>query len=109
MNNIMNVTVKTSLLVGTILLTGCTSSAPAPKKQDFPASPGAFVYEGRNFGTNRNDTYKQGVRDGCDTSQGVYTKNHALFNSNGSYHTGWEHGRIHCNPADKAKYYKLIK
>ena len=101
-------TLQTFFLTGVILFTGCTSTG-TPTKKDFPASPGAFIYEGRNFGTNRNENYKQGVRDGCDTSQGLYTKNHAQFNGNNSYHIGWEHGRIHCNPADKAKYYSLIQ
>ncbi len=92
---------------GSFLLTGCTGG-PDVRGSDFPASPGAFVYQGRNFGTNRNEEYKQGVRDGCTTSLGTYTKNHAMFKGNDSYHNGWEHGRIHCNPADKTKYHRLI-
>ena len=56
----------------------------------------SFVYNGHNFGHNRNADFKDGVRDGCKTSSGTYTKNHTLFNNSNAYHTGWEDGRIHC-------------
>ena len=101
----LKTTLAISFSLGALLLTGC---GDVPNLDDSAASPGAFIYAGRNFGTNRNETYKQGVMDGCKTSQGTYTKNHGLFNGNGSYHNGWEHGRIHCNPDDKAKYYSLV-
>ena len=99
-------TLVSLFLSGTLFFTGC---GEAPNLDDISASDGDFIYNGRNFGSNRNINYKIGVKDGCATSNGEYIKNHALFNGNGSYHNGWEHGRIHCNPADKAKYYNLIR
>ena len=55
-----------------------------------------FMYNGHNFGENRDSNFKQGVRDGCKTSNGEYTKDHAQFNTNQSYHIGWEDGRMNC-------------
>ncbi len=80
-----------SLTIAGYLFSGCTNSAPdiGPRAND-------FVYHGHNFGSNRNSEYKQGVIDGCRTSDGDYTKNHALYQSDESYHVGWEHGRLHC-------------
>ena len=71
------------------LLTACTEG-PAPITEN------TFMYNDHNFGENRNANYKQGVIDGCKTSAGDYSKNHALFKNNQSYSVGWEDGRINC-------------
>jgi len=76
-----------SLLVG-LFLTACTpSSGP---------SYNSYIYNGIDFGSNRNYEFKQGVQDACRTADGKYTKNRELFNNNISYRTGWEDGRIQC-------------
>lgn len=74
---------------GTLLFTAC---GEAPNL----GGGNSFIYNGHDFGENRNADFKQGVRDGCKTSTGAYTKNHALFNNSNSYHTGWEDGRMNC-------------
>jgi len=85
-------------IAGTLLLTGC---GKAPNLDGTSASAGDFVYRGHNFGSNRDADYKRGVKDGCRTSDGDYTKNHALFKSESDYHVGWEHGRMHCKGSAK--------
>lgn len=105
--NHRKVTLFPLLTIGMLLVSGCGETPQVPNA-DFPASPEAFIYKGRNFGTNRNEAYKQGVMDGCETSMGTYKKDHVQYNGNVSYHHGWEHGRIHCNPDDKVKYNRYI-
>jgi hypothetical protein len=55
-----------------------------------------FIYKGHDFGPDRNAEYRQGAIDGCNTAGGNYSKNHALYQNNTSYHTGREPGRLHC-------------
>ncbi len=74
---------------GTLLFTAC-GEGPSLGGGD------SYIYNGYNFGENRNADFKKGVQDGCKTSTGAYTKNHALFNNSNSYHTGWEDGRMNC-------------
>ena len=47
--------------------------------------------------TKHNDIYKHGFQDGCDTANGIYTKNHKLFENSLDYHEGWFNGRKKCN------------
>jgi len=75
---------------------GCGNTIPDLPDNTIPATNGDFVYNGHNFGPNRNDTYKDGAIAGCNTANGNYTKDHALYNTSLDYHDGWEHGRLHC-------------
>ncbi len=70
------------------LLGGCTPSYDLTKD--------SFVYQGINFGSNRNKNFKLGVKDACSTADGIYTKDHKKFNSNESYRIGWKLGRLKC-------------
>lgn len=89
-----NKPILTSLFIsGTFFFAGCGDTA---NLNEGSYSGEGFIYNGHNFGQNRNVDFKQGVKDGCKTSTGAYTKNHALFNNSNSYHTGWEDGRMNC-------------
>ena len=78
----------TAMLAG-FLLSACTSSSPTVHADD-------YVYQGINFGADRNADFKQGVRDACRTADGDYTKDHTKFNNNENYKIGWEDGRLQC-------------
>lgn len=78
----------TALLTTELLLTACTSSGVSLEN--------AYIYQGINFGSDRNASFKHGVRDACKTADGYYTKDHNLFNNNESYRIGWEDGRLQC-------------
>ncbi|SFZ98903.1 hypothetical protein MNB_SV-5-306 [hydrothermal vent metagenome] len=78
----------TAATLATLALTGC-GNTPNPEE--------SFIYNGHNFGENKNVNFIQGVKDGCKTLTGAYTKDHDLFNSNESYKAGWEDGRLNCN------------
>ncbi len=71
-----------------LLLTACSSSGPSLEN--------AYIYNGINFGSDRDESFKQGVRDACKTADGDYTKDHTLFKTNESYRIGWEDGRLQC-------------
>jgi len=72
-----------------LILAACTSSEPSLEN--------AYMYNGMNFGYDRDASFKHGVQDGCKTATGAYTKNHELFNNNESYKFGWGEGRIKCH------------
>jgi len=71
-----------------LLVNGCSSSSVTHAND--------YVYNGINFGPDRNANFKQGVRDACKTADGDYTKDHVLFRNDVSYRVGWEDGRIQC-------------
>jgi len=79
----------TMLTATGLLLTACTSSGISLEN--------SYIYNGVNFGADRDASFKHGVRDGCKTSDGDYTKDHNLFNNSESYKTGWEDGRLQCH------------
>ena len=55
-----------------------------------------YTHSGIYFGKNFSSLYKQGIRDGCTTAKGNYTKSHRLFNQKTDYHEGWFLGRNKC-------------
>jgi len=55
-----------------------------------------YYYNGYDYGYNRNSTYRLGVRHGCRTANGVYTKNRYKFDNYASYRDGWYSGRRNC-------------
>ena len=79
------------LAVAMISLLGCvgSESSVAPNRDN-------FIYRGHDFGPDRDMAFQQGVMDGCKTSDGDYTKNHTAYETDESYHIGWEDGRLHC-------------
>ncbi|MCF6207665.1 MAG: hypothetical protein L3J47_12390 [Sulfurovum sp.] len=91
--------VKHMTLLGTVAwgLSGCVGSAPGTVPSGYGSDSGKdFIYNGHNFGPERDAEYRAGVEDGCKTSNGDYTKNHTAYQTNESYHVGWDHGRLHC-------------
>lgn len=81
--------IRTSAVIVTgVLLAACTSSTMISKND--------YIYQGINFGSDRDANFKQGVQDACKTADGDYTKNHNQFRKNESYRIGWEDGRLQC-------------
>jgi hypothetical protein len=72
------------------IIAGCASMKEKPRSQE------GYIYSGVSFEKDLSDTYKKGVRDGCETSKGYYTKNHRLFNDDNDYYHGWFTGRNRC-------------
>jgi hypothetical protein len=82
-------TLSISIAIATGLLLSSCASSPSVHQND-------YVYQGINFGADRNTDFKKGVQDACRTAGGDYTKDHSKFNNNASYKTGWEDGRLQC-------------
>jgi len=80
---------STSLTFALFLFTGCTSHDAISEKE-------GFVYRGVYFGKHLSSAYKAGIRDGCETSKGIYHKSHSLFRNNNDYYNGWFIGRKKC-------------
>lgn len=78
----------TAITATGLFLTACTSSSPT--------SYNDYIYNGINFGSDRNASFKKGVQDACKTADGDYTKNHDMFRNNEGYRIGWEDGRLQC-------------
>jgi hypothetical protein len=72
-----------------LLISGCHSKKPAKKRE-------VYTYRKISFGKHLSSAYKHGIRDGCETSRGIYTKSHRLFNNNIDYYNGWFSGRNRC-------------
>ncbi len=81
--------VTSSFIALALLLVGCASK---PTTTRYPS-----VYHGK---LDKNSYgYKRGLKDGCATAKGKYTKNHSKFKNNRNYHEGWFDGRQKCQIA----------
>ena len=67
---------------------GCSSKVPANK--------GGYYYNDIYFGSHLPKAYKRGIRDGCNTAKGKYTKSHWFFQNKKDYVDGWFIGRNKC-------------
>ena len=57
---------------------------------------GNFCYNNINFGPSRGKNYELGIKDGCTTAEGEFTKNYYLSSSDKDYFDGWMLGRSKC-------------
>ncbi len=80
----------------TLLLIGAFSLITACKPKQVPVSEGGYYYSNIYFGKNFTPTYKKGIKEGCITAKGTYTKSHYLFNNDNDYNKGWFLGRNRC-------------
>jgi hypothetical protein len=95
---------NTAAISAGLLFTACTppdipmgnSSGVSMGNSSKVSMGNSYIYNGINFGADRNADFKQGVRDACRTEDGDYTKNHTMFKNNESYMIGWEDGRLKC-------------
>ncbi len=77
-----------------LLFSGCVSITP--KCSNATSAQGYFCYQGYNFGKDTTSLYREGVKDGCRTANGTFTKNYSLSGSSDEYVKGWEKGRAAC-------------
>ncbi len=84
---------RSVITIFALLLAGCASNQTNATKLNYL---GGYTYSGITFGKNLSQLYKRGVRDGCQTAKGYYTKSHRLFNDEVDYYRGWFAGRRRC-------------
>ncbi len=89
-NSIQN---KSMIAIFALLLAGCASTSTHSAQLKYL---GGYTCSGISFGKNLSPLYKRGVRDGCQTAKGYYTKSHRLFNDDVDYYRGWFAGRRRC-------------
>ena len=58
---------------------------------------GGYYYNNIYFAKDIEETKQLGIKEGCKTAKGDYTKSHILFNNNIEYQKGWFIGRNRCN------------
>ncbi len=57
---------------------------------------GYYCYKNINFGKTRGADYEKGIRDGCTTAEGEFTKDYSMSSSSKDYYDGWILGRSKC-------------
>jgi len=57
---------------------------------------GNFCYKNINFGKTRGIDYEMGIKDGCKTGEGYFTKNYYMSSRSKDYYDGWILGRSKC-------------
>ncbi|NKQ40956.1 MAG: hypothetical protein HF962_05240 [Sulfurovum sp.] len=88
---IISMIIMVAMLIG---LSGCVSTTPRCTSNTNASA--YFCYQGYNFGENKTTQYRLGVKDGCKTANGRFTKNYKLSGSSTDYVKGWDKGRATC-------------
>jgi len=57
---------------------------------------GYFCHKGYNFGKGKSIQFKSGVRDGCRTARGYFSKDYTVSSWSQDYIDGWDAGRTIC-------------
>lgn len=84
------------ILVGfSLIIMGCSSDSE-DLSLDLCKQKGYFCYKNINFGKSRGSDYEKGIRDGCKTGEGTFTKDYSLSSTSKDYFDGWILGRSKC-------------
>ena len=91
----MNKRVKVSIfsLISILFISGCANRGQIIQQG---CQKGMYCYKNINFGVSRGKTYEKGIRDGCKTGEGRFTKNYYLSSRDKNYFDGWILGRSKC-------------
>ncbi len=98
----------TIVLAGTLLFTGCTqdqeklavagvavAGIAAIASNDDGSHAGNYYHRGTDYGRNRNYSYRDGVRDGCD-SRKYWRQDSHRYDRDNDYRSGWISGYSRC-------------
>ncbi|MDQ7046385.1 MAG: hypothetical protein Q9M39_01680 [Sulfurovum sp.] len=97
------------LIAATLTFTGCTQdqenlvaatavvgAAVVVASNSDGSHTGDYYHHDHNYGENRNYSYRRGVRDGCDSAKGRWSKDHDRFRHDNNYKEGWKAGHRRC-------------
>ena len=56
-----------------------------------------YYHHGQSYGENRNYSYRDGVRAGCNSARGQWDRNYNRFSNDSNYRYGWEHAKRQCS------------
>jgi len=96
-----NILILTGLIMGSSLFTGCASTSESyttTTTEVTTSSPSIKTQKVDVF----SDTYRLGLKEGCKTAKGYYSKDYYKYNSNTVYKQGWYEGMRQCR--QKGKY-----
>ena len=79
-------------LVTIALLDGCARRSGGLSRT---CQPGMYCFKNINFGPSKGRAFEQGVRDGCRTREGTFTKDYSR-SRNKLYQEGWQLGMSRC-------------
>ncbi len=79
-----------------LLLAACSAPQNPALSLKECGKNGNFCYKGVNYGPSRGPLFEQGIKDGCRTGEGFFTKDYSLSSSSKEYFDGWILGRSHC-------------
>jgi len=91
-----------AFIVATLSFTGCTPYQEGLATGVVVGAVGTaaykdnYYYGGYYYGHNRNNAYRQGVRDGCYSRTHRWRKNRHQYRQNYSYRNGWNAGYRRC-------------
>jgi hypothetical protein len=74
---------------------GCAESSGS-LSLDSCGKNGNFCHKNINFGPSRGVDYEMGIKDGCATGEGTFTKNYYMSSKSKDYFDGWILGRSKC-------------
>jgi len=63
----------------------------------------AICYRGIYFGNSTDAYYKEGIKDGCKTGFGNFSKNYYYSKLYPTYRKGWDIGRRSCHIKEHIK------
>ena len=81
------------LIIATFAIIGCSNNSEVSPGN---CSKGFFCYKNINFGKSRGKNFEQGIKDGCKTGEGTFTKDYSLSAISKDYFDGWILGRSKC-------------
>ncbi len=86
------ISISLSILISTYFV-GCSRrGVPKPNV----CTKGSYCYKNINFGKSRGPSYEKGIRDGCRTGEGFFTKDYYKSSTDKNYYDGWILGRSKC-------------
>jgi hypothetical protein len=93
MNRKVKILIMTTL--ATFFIAGCAGDDESLALGNC-GQKGVFCYKNINFGPSRGKTYERGIKDGCRTGEGEFTKKYYLSSKDKNYYDGWILGRSKC-------------
>jgi len=83
-------------LAATAAVVGAVGAVAVAASHDDGSSTDNYYHHGHDYGENRNYGYQRGVRQGCDSRRGRWSKNDERYRHNQDYRNGWNAGFSRC-------------
>jgi len=80
-------------VISSLVIVGCGNSKNLTPQN---CQKNMYCYKSINFGVSRGSSWEKGIRDGCRTGEGYFTKDYYASSSDKNYYDGWILGRSKC-------------